>query len=84
MPCFWGLALGSPAGIPAIKDILLFTIGATAARSAGCVINDLSDKDIDKHVDRTQARPLTTGELSTKQALFFLSGLMGTSFAVLF
>ena len=53
MPCFWGLAIGSPTGIPALKDVFLFTLGATAARSAGCVINDLSDKDIDKHVDRT-------------------------------
>lgn len=62
----------------------LFYFGALCTRSAGCVINDLSDRDIDKHVDRTKARPLTTGELTTTQARGFLAGLMGVSFAVLF
>lgn len=55
-----------------------------SARSAGCIINDFADKDIDKHVDRTKARPLTTGELSSAQAGGFLAGLMGLSFGVLF
>jgi 4-hydroxybenzoate polyprenyltransferase len=62
----------------------LFSIGALGARSAGCIINDFSDRDIDKHVDRTKARPLTTGELSTKQAGVFLGGLMAINFGVLF
>jgi 4-hydroxybenzoate polyprenyltransferase len=62
----------------------LFTVGALSARSAGCIINDFSDRDIDKHVDRTKARPLTTGELSPLQAGTFLAGLMGISFSVLF
>jgi 4-hydroxybenzoate polyprenyltransferase len=42
----------------------LFSVGAIGCRSAGCVINDFTDRDIDKHVKRTKARPLTTGELS--------------------
>jgi 4-hydroxybenzoate polyprenyltransferase len=42
----------------------LFSVGALGCRSAGCIINDLADRDIDKHVDRTKARPLTTGELT--------------------
>jgi 4-hydroxybenzoate polyprenyltransferase len=62
----------------------LFTLGALTTRSAGCVINDFADKDIDKHVERTKARPLTTGEISNVQAGAFLSGLMGISFWVLF
>jgi 4-hydroxybenzoate polyprenyltransferase len=62
----------------------LFTIGAIGCRSAGCIINDFTDRDIDKHVDRTKARPLTTGELSPKQAGVFLAGLMGINFSVLF
>jgi 4-hydroxybenzoate polyprenyltransferase len=62
----------------------LFTVGALSARSAGCIINDFSDRDIDKHVDRTKARPLTTGELSPLKAGTFLAGLMGISFSVLF
>ncbi|TNV77413.1 hypothetical protein FGO68_gene5471 [Halteria grandinella] len=84
LPCYWGLALGAPGVLPSLKLISLFTVGAVAARSAGCVINDFTDKDIDKHVQRTQARPLTTGELSNTQAGLFLTGLMGLSFSVLF
>jgi 4-hydroxybenzoate polyprenyl transferase len=62
----------------------LFTVGAFCTRSAGCVINDFADRDIDKHVARTKARPLTTGELSTTQAGLFLAGLMAVNFSILF
>ena len=62
----------------------LFTVGALSCRSAGCIINDFTDRDIDKHVDRTKARPLTTGELTPLQAGFFLSGLMALNFGILF
>ncbi len=50
--------------MPSLWTVGLFTVGAFSSRSAGCIINDFADKDIDKHVDRTKARPLTTGELS--------------------
>jgi 4-hydroxybenzoate polyprenyl transferase len=76
--------LGAPGVIPSFKMITLFTVGALCTRSAGCVINDLSDRDIDKHVARTTARPLTTGELSVKQAVMFLTGLMAVNFSILF
>jgi|TARA_B110001450_G_C17470571_1_gene419983 4-hydroxybenzoate polyprenyltransferase len=62
----------------------LFSLGALSCRSAGCIINDFADRDIDKHVDRTKARPLTTGELSSMQAGGFLAGLMTINFGVLF
>jgi len=84
LPCFWGIALGSPAYIPSVSTMALFYAGALGCRSAGCIINDLADRDIDKHVDRTKARPLTTGELSTTQAGLFLTGLMGVNFSILF
>ena len=58
------MALGCPGYIPPLQTMGLFTVGAIGCRAAGCVINDLADQDIDKHVDRTKARPLTTGELS--------------------
>lgn len=70
--------------IPSLKMMGLFAAGALATRSAGCIINDYFDKDIDKHVERTKARPLTTGELSPAQVATFFSGLMATSFWVLF
>ena len=82
LPCFWGIALGSPAYIPSVSTMALFYAGALGCRSAGCIINDLADRDIDKHVDRTKARPLTTGELSTTQAGLFLTGLMGVNFSM--
>jgi len=66
LPCYWGLALGAPGLFPSIGNLALFTVGAISCRSAGCIINDFCDRDIDKHVERTKARPLTTGELSSK------------------
>jgi len=66
LPCYWGLALSSTTLVPSLWTVGLFTVGALTARSAGCIINDFSDMDIDKNVDRTKARPLTTGELTPK------------------
>ncbi len=59
-------------------------MGALGCRSAGCIINDFCDRDIDKHVDRTKARPLTTGELSPFKAGVFLTALMTMNFGILF
>ena len=58
-------------GFPDANILVAFIFGVVVMRSAGCVINDLADADIDKHVERTRKRPLATGELSTKEALHF-------------
>ena len=63
-------------GFPDVNILMIFIIGVVVMRSAGCVINDLVDSDIDKHVERTRKRPLATGELSTKEALVFLLFLL--------
>ena len=63
-------------GFPDANILVAFIIGVVVMRSAGCVINDLADADIDKHVERTRKRPLATGELSTKEALVFLLFLL--------
>ena len=84
LPCFWGIMLGVPGFVPDVNLMALFSVGALGARSAGCIINDFADRDIDKHVDRTKARPLTTGEITPNQAGVFLSGLMAMNFGVLF
>ena len=63
-------------GFPDVNILVVFIIGVVVMRSAGCVINDLADADIDKHVERTRKRPLATGELSTKEALVFLLFLL--------
>ena len=63
-------------GFPDANILVTFIIGVVVMRSAGCVINDLADADIDKHVERTRRRPLATGELSRKEALVFLLFLL--------
>ena len=63
-------------GFPDANILVAFIIGVVVMRSAGCVINDLADTEIDKHVERTRRRPLATGELSTKEALVFLLFLL--------
>jgi len=55
---------------------LLFGIGAVIMRGAGCVINDIWDRDIDKAVERTRARPLASGQVSLKQAILFTGVLL--------
>jgi len=62
----------------------LFYAGAIGCRSAGCIIDYFSNKDIDKHVERTKASPLSTGEITPTQAGVFLSGLMALNFGLLF
>ena len=75
-PALWALWI-SAAGTPPIKLIVIFILGAVCARSAGCVINDYIDRDIDQHIKRTRARPLAVRQVSEKQVLlvFFLLGL---------
>src|SRR5208337_819094 len=58
-------------------------IGAVVMRSAGCVANDLWDRDIDRKVARTAARPLASGALRPRQAIFFLAALLMAGLAIL-
>ena len=75
-PALWGIALASES-VPHIPYMLLCIVGAIIARGAGCVINDIWDQQIDREVSRTKDRPLASGELTTKQALFFCGALAG-------
>ena len=70
-PCWWALALAP--GWPDLRLLALFGIGAVAMRGAGCVVNDLADRDLDARVERTRHRPLASGQLSVAQALAFLA-----------
>ena len=67
-PTYWALFL-SADGWPDLDLLIIFTLGVVVMRSAGCVINDYADRDIDKHVKRTQNRPITSGEISSRSAL---------------
>eukprot|EP00002_Diphylleia_rotans_P041042 TRINITY_DN9884_c0_g1_i1.p1 TRINITY_DN9884_c0_g1~~TRINITY_DN9884_c0_g1_i1.p1 ORF type:complete len:381 (+),score=75.34 TRINITY_DN9884_c0_g1_i1:75-1217(+) len=83
-PCLWSTAIATPIGqMPDFYLMGLFSIGAVVMRGAGCVINDLWDKDIDKQVERTAMRPLASGELSRKQAVAFLASQLSIGLAVL-
>ena len=59
-------------GVPPISLLGLFLVGTLLMRSAGCVLNDIADRNIDKHVDRTKSRPLTNGEVSLQEAFILL------------
>ncbi len=67
-------------GIPELKIIIIFIIGTILMRSAGCIANDLADRNIDTHIDRTKRRPLAAREVSVFEALFFLFILLLLSF----
>ena len=67
-PTYWALFL-SAKGWPDIDLLIIFTLGVLVMRSAGCVINDYADRNIDQNIARTKDRPLITGEVSPESAL---------------
>jgi len=73
-PTLWALWLAS-SGTPDLSILLIFVIGTFLMRSAGCAINDYADRDFDRHVKRTQGRPVTSGKISGKEAVA-VSGLL--------
>ncbi len=70
-PCAWSVAL---AGVGSRWDLLLwFALGAFAMRSAGCVYNDIVDRDLDRRVERTRLRPLASGRVSIRSAWLLIA-----------
>lgn len=67
-------------GMPSLANLVIFTVGVFLMRSAGCIINDFADRNIDGHVKRTKDRPLATGRLSSKQALSGFALLVSCAF----
>jgi len=83
-PCGWSICLATPAGqLPDIQMLALFGVGALVMRGAGCTINDMWDRNIDKAVERTRDRPITSGKVSMFDALVFLGGQLGIGLLVL-
>ena len=80
-PTYWALFL-SAGGWPDIDLLIIFTFGVIITRSAGCVINDYADREIDKHIARTSDRPITSGEISPKAALLLFIALGLAAFAL--
>ncbi len=69
-------------GLPGWHLLLVFTAGTFLMRSAGCAVNDVADRDVDKHVKRTANRPVTSGAISSKAALLFGAVLALLAFAL--
>ncbi len=85
-PCWWSTALAAIAGgerVPDLWYLLLFAIGAFVMRGAGCVYNDIVDKDIDGAVARTRSRPLPSGQVRVSAARAFMLALALAGFVVL-
>lgn len=72
-PTLWALWIAAQ-GLPRLELLIIFVLGTFLMRSAGCIINDLADRDMDGAVERTQSRPLVTGTVTVGEAraLFLL------------
>ena len=82
LPCWWSAALATP-GWPNFLDSAVFALGAIVMRAAGCVINDIVDRDLDRKVTRTFKRPIAANEISVFQAMLFLAFLLALGLLVL-
>lgn len=80
-PVLWALWFAAE-GIPHLDILLIFVLGTVLTRSAGCAINDYADRHIDGEVARTRNRPLATGALTGKEALFAAAVLMLIAFGL--
>ncbi|WPX96136.1 4-hydroxybenzoate octaprenyltransferase [Candidatus Bandiella euplotis] len=83
LPVLWALVAASSNVFQFMLWLPIFIIGAVATRSAGCILNDIVDREIDKYVERTKKRPLTNGELSVIQAKKFVIIPVGVSLIIL-
>lgn len=81
-PTLWALWFAS-AGRPGVTVLWIFMLGTVLMRSAGCVINDYADRDIDPHVERTKDRPLAAGLVTRKEALLLAAGLSVAAFLLI-
>ena len=85
-PCLWGLTLAFMQGTNLGKYfiyIIYFFLGSILMRSAGCITNDIVDKDFDKKVARTKNRPITSGKVSVKESFFYIVILCSLAFLIL-
>jgi 4-hydroxybenzoate polyprenyltransferase len=76
-PTLWALWIAGE-GNPGLKNVLIFCTGVVLMRAAGCIMNDVADRNFDPQVERTRSRPLATRELTLRQAIltFFVVMLL--------
>ncbi|MEG0653066.1 MAG: 4-hydroxybenzoate octaprenyltransferase [Acinetobacter sp.] len=82
-PTMWAMWIANK-GIPAIGILIPMILGTIFMRAAGCAINDFADRKVDAHVERTKTRPLATGVIRAKEAIFVFLVLVAASAAMLF
>tara|TARA_Y100000590_G_scaffold49143_1_gene51960 strand:- start:2307 stop:3170 length:864 start_codon:yes stop_codon:yes gene_type:complete len=85
-PCAWGLTLAyyfSGNTTLYIKYIILFFLGAVLMRSAGCIFNDIVDRNFDKKVQRTKERPIPSGKITIVEALIYIILLCSIALLIL-
>ena len=85
-PCSWGLAYAYHFNQNLnlfIYYLILFFLGSVLMRSAGCIFNDIVDKDFDNKVERTKKRPITSGKITVKSSLFYVFVLCILAFLIL-
>ena len=85
-PCLWGLTIAYNFNSELEKFYfysLLFLLGSMLMRSAGCIVNDIVDKNFDKKVERTKNRPIASGKVSVKLGIIYSFILCGLAFLVL-
>ena len=83
LPGAWAFALAAPDWATGLWLVLLFGIGAVVMRGAGCVMNDLWDRDLDAKVTRTAGRPIASGAIRARHALLFLVALLVVGLVIL-
>jgi 4-hydroxybenzoate polyprenyltransferase len=87
LPAWWGIILGANGVQGMMRSdfflMITFLVGAIVMRGAGCVINDLWDRELDKQVERTKDRPLASGAISLVEGIIFLFFLLFLGFIIL-
>ena len=85
-PCVWGLTLGyyfNSETTLYLKYIVLFFLGSVLMRSAGCIFNDIVDRDFDKKVERTRKRPIAAGKISVLESFIYIILICLVAFFIL-
>ena len=83
LPGLWSILLARADTVATLRLVALFGLGAVVMRGAGCVVNDMWDRDMDRKVTRTAGRPLASGALRMRQATTFLAALLAIGLAIL-
>ena len=82
-PTMWALWIANQ-GVPALGILIPMILGTIFMRAAGCAINDFADRKVDAHVERTKTRPLATGIIQAKEAIYVFLVLVFASACMLF